>query len=150
MNAPAGGLVLELQSVVDAPQERVFTALTESAEVARWWGPLGYTMAEIDLDLRVGGRYRFTMQPPGGDPFHLAGEFLDIKPPRRLVYTFGYEEPDPDDRQTVVTLSLEKVGHATSVSVSQGGFATVARLELHRNGWTDSLEKLRALTESSA
>jgi uncharacterized protein YndB with AHSA1/START domain len=149
MNAPAGGLVLELQLVVDSPQERVFTALTESAEVATWWGPLGYSMAEIDLDLRVGGRYRFTMQPPSGDPFHIAGEFLEIEPPRRLVYTFSYEEPDPDDRQTVVALSVEEVGHASAVSLAQRGFATEARLELHRSGWTDSLEKLRALTESS-
>ncbi len=150
MNAPAGVLVLELQLVVDAPRERIFSALTESAEVARWWGPDGYAMAEIDLDLRVGGGYRFTMQPPGGDRFHLAGEFLEIEPPRRLVYTFRYEEPDPDDRLTVVALSLEEAGNDTQVSLSQGEFATDARLELHRSGWRDSLEKLRELTESSA
>jgi uncharacterized protein YndB with AHSA1/START domain len=150
MNAPAGGLVLELQLVVDSPRERIFSALTESPELSTWWGPDGYTMPEIDLDLRVGGVYRFTMQPPGGNRFHLAGEFLEIEPPRRLVYTFRYEEPDPDDRQTVVALSLEEVGHATEVALWQGDFATEGRLELHRSGWTDSLEKLRELTESSA
>jgi uncharacterized protein YndB with AHSA1/START domain len=150
MNAPAGGLVLELRLVVDSPRERIFSALTKPAELARWWGPYGYTMAEIDLDLRMGAGYRFTMQPPGGDRFHLAGEFLEIEPPRRLVYTFRYEEPDPDDRETVVALSLEEVGHATAVSLSQGEFATEARLELHRSGWRDSLEKLCELTESSA
>jgi uncharacterized protein YndB with AHSA1/START domain len=146
MNTPAGGLVLELQIFVDAPQERIFSALTEPAELARWFGPHGYAMSEIDLDLRVGGGYRFTMQPPGGDRFHIVGEFLEIDPPRRLVYTFRYEEPDPDDRQTVVMLSLEKVGHGTEVSLSQGEFATEARQELHRSGWTDSLEKLREIT----
>jgi uncharacterized protein YndB with AHSA1/START domain len=150
MNAPAGGLVLELELVVDSPRDRIFSALTDSAELARWWGPAGYTMAEIDLDLRVGGGYRFTMQPPGGDPFHLAGEFLEIEPPRRVVYTFHYEEPDPDDSETVVALSLEEVGDATHVSLSQGEFATEARLALHRSGWRDSLEKLCELTESSA
>ncbi|MGN6794919.1 MAG: SRPBCC family protein [Streptosporangiaceae bacterium] len=150
MNAPAGGLVLELQWVVNSPRDRIFSALTESAELARWWGPDGYTIAEIDLDVRVGGGYRFTMQPPGGQPFHLSGEFLEIEPPRRLVYTFRYEEPDPDDRQTVVALSLDEVGHATEVSLSHGEFATEARLELHRSGWRDSFEKLSELTESSA
>jgi uncharacterized protein YndB with AHSA1/START domain len=150
MSATERGLVLELRSTVDSPRERIFTALTESAELPRWWGPAGYAMPEIDLDLRVGGAYRFTMQPPGGDRFHLAGEFLEIEPPRRLVYTFRYEEPDPDDRQTVVALSLAEVGHATEVSLSQGEFATEARLELHRSGWRDSLEKLREFTGSSA
>jgi len=149
MNSSAGGLVLELQIVVDSPRERIFSALTESAELPRWWGPYGYTMPEIDLDLRVGGGYRFTMQPPDGDRFHLAGEFLEIEPPRRLAYTFRYEEPDPDDRQTVVELLLQEVGHATEVSLSQGQFATEGRQDLHRSGWTDSFEKLRELTESS-
>ena len=150
MNARAEGLVLELRFVVDAPRERIFRTLTEPAELARWWGPHGYTTPEIDLDLRVGGGYRFTMQPPDGDRFHLAGEFLEIEPPSRLVYTFRWEEPDPDDRETVVTLSLDDLGDATEVSLSQGEFATEARLELHRSGWTDSLEKLRELTEPSA
>jgi hypothetical protein len=60
------------QAVGQDPRERIFSALTESAELARWWGPHGYTTPEIDLDLRVGGGYRFTMQPPGSDRFHLA------------------------------------------------------------------------------
>ena len=150
MNARGRGLVLELQFVVDAPRERIFRTLTEPAELARWWGPRGYTTPEIDLDLRVGGGYRLTMQPPDGDRFHLAGEFLEIEPPSRLVYTFRWEEPDPDDRETVATLSLDDLGDATEVSLSQGEFATEARLELHRSGWTDSSEKLRELIESSA
>jgi uncharacterized protein YndB with AHSA1/START domain len=113
-------------------------------------GPRGFTTPGIDLDLRVGGGYRFTMQPPGGDPFHLSGEFLEIDPPGRLVYTFRWDEPDPDDRQTVVTLSLGDLADATQVSLSQGEFATEARLALHRGGWTDSMEKLRELIEPGA
>jgi uncharacterized protein YndB with AHSA1/START domain len=150
MNARAGGWVLELKFVVGAPRERIFRALTEPAELAKWWGPRGFTTPGIDLDLRVGGGYRFTMQPPGGDPFHLSGEFLEIDPPGRLVYTFRWDEPDPDDRPTVVTLSLGDVADATQVSLSQGEFATEARLALHRGGWTDSLEKLRELIEPGA
>jgi uncharacterized protein YndB with AHSA1/START domain len=150
MNERAGGLVLELELVLGAPRQRVFRALTEPAELAKWWGPHGFTTPAIDLDLRVGGGYRFTMQPPGGEPFHLSGEFLQIDPPGRLVYTFRWDEPDPDDRETVVTLSLGEVADATQVALSQGEFATEARLALHRGGWTDSLEKLRELIEPGA
>ncbi|HYA53290.1 MAG TPA: SRPBCC domain-containing protein [Streptosporangiaceae bacterium] len=150
MNARAGGLVLELKVVVGAPRERIFRALTEPAELAKWWGPRGFTTPAIDLDLRVGGGYRFTMQPPGGEPFHLSGEFLQIDPPGRLAYTFRWDEPDPDDRQTVVTLSLGEVADGTQVSLWQGEFTTEARLALHRGGWTDSLEKLRELIELGA
>jgi uncharacterized protein YndB with AHSA1/START domain len=143
MNGPEEW-VLELRCVLDAPRERVFRSLTEPAELARWWGPHGFTTPEIELDLTVGGGYRFAMQPPDGDPFHLAGEFLEIDRPSRLVYTFRWEEPDPDDRETVVMLSLGTVSDATEVSLWQGKFATEARLVLHHRGWTESLEKLRA------
>jgi uncharacterized protein YndB with AHSA1/START domain len=150
MDARAGRMVLELKCVLGAPRERIFKTLTEPAELANWWGPHGFTTPEIDLDVRVGGHYRFGMQPPHGDLFHLSGEYLEIHPPRRLVYTFRWEEPDPDDRDTVVTLSLDAVRDATEVSLSQGEFATEARLELHRSGWTDSFDKLRELIESGA
>jgi uncharacterized protein YndB with AHSA1/START domain len=136
------GLVLELHRVFHAPSERIFALLTEPAELTKWWGPHGFTTPEIELELSVGAGYRYTMQPPSGDAFHLSGEFLDIDRPQRLAYTFRWEEPDPDDRETVVILSLHAVGQATEVSLSQGEFATKERLALHRSGWTNSFEKL--------
>lgn len=142
------GLVLELTCVLDASPERVFAALTTPAALAQWWGPRGFTTPGIELDPRVGGGYRFTMQPPDGDAFHLSGEFLEIRPPARLAYTFRWEEPDPDDRETVATLSLRAVGDTTELDLAHGGFATEERLALHRDGWSDSFEKLRDLVES--
>ena len=149
MNEQPNGLVLKLRRVVDAPPERIFDLLTEPAEVAKWWGPHGFTTPEIELDLSVGGGYRYTMQPPDGEAFHLSGEFIEIDPPSRLAYTFRWDEPDPDDRETVVTLSLAAVGDATEVSLSQGEFATDERLALHSNGWADSFEKLGEVIETS-
>jgi uncharacterized protein YndB with AHSA1/START domain len=145
-----GSLVLELRCVLAAPRERSFSLLTEPAELARWWGPHGFTVPECVIDLRVGGCYRFTMQPPAGDAFHLSGELRELDPPRRLVYTFRWEEPHPDDRETTVTLSLDEIDGATEVSLSQGDFATEERLALHRNGWTEAFEKLRAMAPTRA
>jgi uncharacterized protein YndB with AHSA1/START domain len=150
MNEQPSGLLLELRCAVDAPREQVFRMLTEPVELAKWWGPHGFTTPEVELDLSVGGRYRFSMRPPDGDLFHLSGEFLEIDPPGRLGYTFRWEEPTPDDRETVVTLSLVTAAVATEVCLSQGLFATEERLALHRGGWTDSFEKLRAVIESGA
>jgi uncharacterized protein YndB with AHSA1/START domain len=147
VNGPPTGLALDLAWVLGAPRERVFRALTEPSALARWWGPAGFSTPEIDLDLRVGGGYRFAMLPPDGELFHLAGEFIEIERPSRLAYSFRWEEPDPDDRETVVVLSLEDLGGATQLSLSQGQFATVPRLALHRSGWTESLVKLQRLVE---
>lgn len=144
-----GPFVLQLRRLLPAPPERVFAALTRPDDLARWWGPRLFTTPEIELDLRVGGRYRFTMQPPDGEPFHLSGEYLEITPPSWLAYSFRWEEPTPDDRETVVTLVLDAFGEATELTVRQGDFATGDRLVLHRSGWTDSLDRLSALLQAA-
>lgn len=145
MKEQPSGLVLDLNRVLDAPREQIFALLTEPTALKKWWGPHGFTIPEIELDLRVGGGYRFTMQPPEGEVFHLSGEFLEVDHPGRLAYTFRWDEPHPDDRETVVRLALNAVGGTTELTLSQGEFATEERLALHRDGWTDSLEKLRDL-----
>jgi uncharacterized protein YndB with AHSA1/START domain len=120
----------------------VFQALSEPEELAKWWGPEGFTVASIDFEPRVGNTYRIEMQPPGGDAFHLTGEFREVEPPVRLVYTFVWEPADPDDVETLVELSCRDLRNSTEVSLTQGPFRTDARHELHRNGWTESLDKL--------
>ena len=149
MSGAQSGFVLDLSCALHAPRERVFTALTEPAELVKWWGLSGFTTPEIEVNLDVGGGYRFGMQPPEGELFYLVGEFLEIEPPSTLAYTFRWEEPDPDDRETVVRLSLEaRPDDMTELSLSQGRFATEARWTLHKAGWTDGFEKLSALIYS--
>lgn len=145
MNGQPARLILKLECALDASCGRVFKALTEPTALAQWWGPSGFTTPAIEIDLRVGGRYRFSMQPPDGDLFHLSGQYLEIDPPNRLTYTFRWEEPDPDDTETVVRLFLVTVGDGSRLRLLQGNFATDERLALHRSGWTDSFAKLRDL-----
>ncbi len=150
MTDDSAGLTLHLEKVLQARTERVFAACVEPEKLAEWWGPAGFTSPSLDLDVREGGRYRITMQPPDGGAFHLRGEFSEVDPPRRLVYTFEWEEPDPDDQETVVTLSLLDHREGTKLVVYQGPFATEARRALHEAGWTESLERLeQSLTDGS-
>ena len=85
------------------------------------------------------------MQPPDGEAFVLSGEFRQVDPPARLVYTFRYEDPDPDDRETIVTLSLRDQLDSTQLIVEQGIFATEGRRALHEQGWTETLDRLQDL-----
>jgi uncharacterized protein YndB with AHSA1/START domain len=145
MTMGESALGLDLKRVLPAPRAVVFRACTDPGELAKWWGPNGFTAPSVDFDPRVGGSYRIAMQPPEGDLFHLSGEFREVDPPARLVYTFRWEDPDPDDQETMVTLSLLDLGESTELSLSQGPFATEARLALHRGGWTDGLGRLEEL-----
>ncbi|MFA9431139.1 SRPBCC domain-containing protein [Egicoccus sp. AB-alg2] len=145
MAEPSGSRRIRLRTELPGPPAAVFAALTEPDRLARWWGPHGFSLPEVELALRVGGGYRFAMQPPAGEPFHVQGEFLEVAPPHRLVFTFRYEEPDPDDVETVVTVTLSARGAATRIFVEQEAFATEARRALHEAGWSDSLDRLRTL-----
>jgi uncharacterized protein YndB with AHSA1/START domain len=102
----------------------------------------------LEFDPRVGETYRIEMKPPEGNAFYLTGEFRLVDRPARLAYTFRWEEPDPDDVETVVDLSFRDFGESTEVVLTQGLFKTEARRELHRGGWTDSFNKLEALLSS--
>ena len=137
--------MLQMTRVLAAPPSVAFGAFSDSSELVRWWGPEGFTVPSIDFQPRVGARYRIEMQPPQGDPFFLIGEFREVDPPARLAFTFAWEDPDPDDVDTLVTLVFQDLGEATEVVLAQGPFKTEARRALHRDGWTDSFDKLERL-----
>ncbi len=142
----APGFILQLRTTLEAPPANVFQTLSDADEIRRWFGPQGYTPTHVDLHLRVNGTYRITMRPPEGEDFHIRGVFREVLPAERLAFTFVYEEPGPDDVETLVTLTLrEPTTGSTELALEQSGFATEDRRELHRVGWTDSFERLGAL-----
>jgi uncharacterized protein YndB with AHSA1/START domain len=133
---------LRLEMTFPPPPERVFGAFVDAQQLRQWWGPVGFTVAGLEFRPEEGSDYRIEMQPPEGDVFHVRGTFRAIEAPRLLAFTFVYEEPDPDDQETLVTVRFEQVGQATRVLLDQGPFRTAARLALHRDGWTQTLERL--------
>jgi len=131
--------------VLPAAREVVFRAMTDPEELAKWWGPEGFTIPSIEFEPRPGEPYRIEMQPPEGEAFELHGEFREVDPPSHLAFTFLWRPPDPDDRETVAELTLEERGDETAVHFTQGEFATEERRAVHAGGWTDSFDKLEKL-----
>jgi uncharacterized protein YndB with AHSA1/START domain len=142
---PADRLSLELTRLFPAPPARVFEFFADAALLAEWWGPRGFSIPSIDFVPRVGGTYRIEMQPPHGDAFELTGTFREVDIPSRLALTFEWEPADPDDEETVAQLALEVTNDSTRVRLRQGPFKTEARRALHRDGWTESLDRLAEL-----
>ena len=141
------GLNLRIRRNVAAGRAAVYRALTDPEELVIWWGPQGFTIPSIEFEPRVGRTYRIAMQPPEGELFHLSGEFREVDPPDRLAFTFRWDPPDPDDRETLATLSIEDRDGRTELLLTQGEFATDDRLALHRDGWGESLDRLERMLE---
>src|SRR5262245_16160130 len=90
---------IHLEKALPVSPERVFAAFVDAEQFRNWWGPAGFTVPGLQLDVMEGRDYRIVMKPPEGDSFHIRGTFVAVEPPRRLVFTFIYEEPDPDDQE---------------------------------------------------
>jgi uncharacterized protein YndB with AHSA1/START domain len=87
------------------------------------------------------------MQPPGGELFHLTGEFREVLPPVRLAFTFVWEPPAPDDHETLAQLSLKNERGRTELRLVQASFMTEERRKVHENGWSESFDRLQHLLD---
>jgi uncharacterized protein YndB with AHSA1/START domain len=126
--------VVQIRRTLPAPPEEAFRAWTDPARLAQWFKPPGGRNAGVEMDARVGGRYRCAMQLPGRT-FYAVGEFVEIAPPRRLVFTFGWEQAIVSLSDSLVTIEFEDRGQETEVVVTHerlGGRMTRA---LHAWGW---------------
>ena len=129
-NVYADGSDLVWERTFDAPREAVWRAHTEAERVARWWGPRKYTTEVVELDVRPGGRWRFINRGADGDSHPFKGEFLEVVPPEKLVWTFTYDvEPINQGDPAVETFRFEDVGgNRTKLNV-RSHFPSVEALE---------------------
>jgi uncharacterized protein YndB with AHSA1/START domain len=77
--------------VFNAPRHLVFEAHTKPEHFRSWWGPSGYTLPVCDMDFRPGGKWRFVSRSAEGQEDAFRGEFREIVPPERIVWTFEWE-----------------------------------------------------------
>ena len=81
---------LRLTREFDAPRELVFKAMTDPALLSRWWGPRRYRTVVDELDARPGGKWRMRNIGADGDEHAFRGEFREVVPSERVVWTFEY------------------------------------------------------------
>jgi uncharacterized protein YndB with AHSA1/START domain len=141
------GLVLRVARRLPARRELVFRALTEPAQLARWWGPEGFTVPECALDPRPGGAWRTVMRSPEGRNHVVSGVYREILPPARLVLTWGWEGEEGRGHETLVTIELHDQGEATLLELHQEVFESTSSRDQHSYGWGSCLDCLeRALS----
>jgi uncharacterized protein YndB with AHSA1/START domain len=101
----------------DAPRALVFEAWTRPEHVVRWYGCNASTLPVCEIDLRVGGKWRFVMRDSDGVDHAMQGAYREIVPPGRLVFTEGYVTEGFASGEALVTLSfVEQDGRTTMTS----------------------------------
>lgn len=98
----------------NAPAARVFKALTDSALIAKWWGPKQYTTVVDKLEAREGGQWRYINRGADGQEFGFHGVFHLIDSPRRIVQTFEFE--GQPGHVCLESMTLEERGGKTLIT----------------------------------
>jgi uncharacterized protein YndB with AHSA1/START domain len=133
---------LVVTRLIDAPRRLVFRAWTQPEHVARWWGPKGYVTTYCDMDIRVGGAYRFGMRSPQGTDHRKRGVYREIGEPERIVFTFAWEDADGNPGpELLTTVTFAEEAGKTRLTLRQSGFESIERRDSHLDGWTSCLER---------
>ena len=146
---------LVLTRVLDAPRELVFKAWTDPKQVAKWWGPNGFTSPVCEVDARAGGTIRIDMRGPDGRVYPMRGVFTELVEPERIVFTSAALDGDGKPLFEIEnTVTLEKQGTKTKQTMrarvlnrTAGAAPYLAGMDI---GWTQSLERLAAYVAAEA
>ena len=121
---------------IHAPAARIFSALTCSSELLKWWASEGrFKTVEAEIDLRPGGSWHMRLEGacgPGTTATSVRGVYRIVDPPHRLSFTWNRD--GEDSPETLVTWELEEHGDSTTVRVTHSGLNTDA-LRTRNSGW---------------
>jgi uncharacterized protein YndB with AHSA1/START domain len=142
------GNTVTLHRVLTAPPELVYRAFLDPDAMAKWLPPHGYTCRVLEMDARVGGRYRMQFTSLGSGQAHaFGGEYLELVPNERIVNTDVFDDTNlPGEMRTTVTLRAVAVG--TDLTVVQENIPAMIPVESCYLGWQQSLQLLALLVEA--
>ncbi len=135
---------LHLRRVLPAPREEVFRAWTDPEQLSQWFKPLLGSSGGAEVDLRVGGAYRWTMQAAGWRG-RFFGTYLEVDPPERLVFTWEAKGMGLDVGESLVTVEFHDQGDKTELVLIHERQPNRRVRTFHSFGWWDTLRKLDRL-----
>ncbi len=154
MTAQSLGTSLEIKRIIHAPPDRVYAAWTDPAQLTQWFGPDPTRTHELVSDIRVGGKYRWTVITDEGEKWTVRGEYRELEPGKRVVFTWQWDDDEAwENRLSVVTVELSDRGDATELTLKHELLPNDQSRENHATGWSKTLERLdnfcRTLTGTS-
>jgi len=139
---------LRMQRTFNAPAQAVFDAWTSEEVMRRWWhAKSDWETPVATVDLRIGGDVRVVMRnPETGEEFGGGGKYTEIDPPRRLAFTWFWDN-DPDSVRQLIELDFEETDGVTLVRFTHSDLWNEQAVRDHEDGWGtcfDNLERVLA------
>jgi uncharacterized protein YndB with AHSA1/START domain len=140
---------LNLQRHYPVAPEKVWRAWTDPEALKRWWGPGGpEAVSVVQLDLRVGGRFRIVFGGPQGDEHEVQGVYKEVVPNRKLVFTWTWPRTTPE-RESLVTILFKPDGGGTELDFVHSQHFDESVRDGHQRGWSESFVKLERFLQGA-
>ncbi len=133
---------LRLSRRLKAPREAVFRAFTDPGALAKWFGPEGVQVTDVEVDLRAGGAYSMVFGETDGESHGLSGVYREISPPERLVMTWVWDHGVMAGVDTLVTIEFGAAGAETDLTLTHEKLPSRNAVDMHNQGWTSSFKCL--------
>ena len=134
--------LVQVRRTIGAPREQVFAAWTDPRLFRAWFKPRGGSIPSVELDVRVGGRYRIALERLGRI-WYMVGEYVEVDPPARLVSTFGWQDvPLVRVADSLLTVDFIERDDRTEIVITHERLRTPALRALHGFGWRTTLATL--------
>ena len=133
---------LSLQRHYPVAPEKVWRAWTDPQALKRWWGPGGpEAVSLVQLDVRVGGRFRIVFGGPRGDEHEVQGTYKEVVANRRLAFTWTWPRTTPE-RESLVTIAFKPAAGGTELEFVHAQHFDEKVRDGHLRGWTEAFVKL--------
>lgn len=143
-----GETSLTLVKRIKATPQRVYETCTDPSLVAQWFSPARLDVEDVEIDLRIGGRFGVRMAGDEG-AYAVEGRYVEILHAKRLSMTWRWRETPPGvdlgQGSSLVTFSFEPDGEGTLLTLVHERIASEAIAADHREGWTEAFIKLDRL-----
>ena len=134
---------LEIKRFINAPPARVYAAWTDPVQLKEWWGPKEVQTLKFVADTRVGGKYRWDLVGKDGEKMSVFGEYRELVPGKKIVFTWQWKDDEVWDNFTsVVTVELTDAGEGTELRLRHEQLPSEASRHRHNEGWNSVLDRL--------
>src|ERR1700733_12812949 len=140
---------IKLIRIFDAPVEAVWDAWTDPEQVAKWWGPRGFTITHHSKDLRPGGSWKYTMHGPDGVDYPNVTKYFEVEKHKKLLYDHGgSEDREPLFRVTVLFSAIkDKTKMDMTMTLSSPEAADEIRKFIKKAGGDSTWDRLAEYLE---
>lgn len=126
-----------------ASAERVWAAWTEPQALSRWFG----VDAQAELDVRPGGRFRIRFNSPDGSANEVGGEYQEVTPPGKLVFSWAFHTTP--ERVSRISITLQAVAGGTELTFVHDRFFDQQARDNHERGWNLFFTRLDQLLQET-